>query len=131
MVATNMAGRGTDIPLGPGVAEAGGLHVILTEYHESRRIDRQLYGRAGRQGEPGSTEDIVAFDDDLFTRHAGALNRLLARVPRARRSRLAAALLRRVAQRRAEQAGAAVRRAQVQAEKDRLRALAAAGNDPV
>src|SRR5262245_20699163 len=70
-VATNMAGRGTDIQLHPAVREAGGLHVILSEYHESRRIDRQLYGRAGRQGDPGSYESIVALDDELFQRFAG------------------------------------------------------------
>jgi preprotein translocase subunit SecA len=69
-VATNMAGRGTDIVLGPGVADRGGLHVILTEYSDSRRIDRQLYGRAGRQGDPGSAEDIVALDDAPFRRFA-------------------------------------------------------------
>ena len=71
-VATNLAGRGTDIQLHPAVREAGGLHVILTEYHESRRIDRQLFGRAGRQGDPGSYESIVALDDELFQRFAGA-----------------------------------------------------------
>jgi len=65
-VATNMAGRGTDIHLGEGVAERGGLHVILTEYHESRRVDRQLYGRCGRQGDPGSCEAIVSLEDDVF-----------------------------------------------------------------
>src|SRR5690606_24106988 len=54
-IATNMAGRGTDIKLGPGVAEIGGLHVIGTERHESRRIDRQLRGRCARQGDPGSS----------------------------------------------------------------------------
>jgi len=70
-VATNMAGRGTDIQLHPAVRNAGGLHVILTEYHESRRIDRQLFGRAGRQGDPGSYESIVALDDELFQRFAG------------------------------------------------------------
>jgi preprotein translocase subunit SecA len=70
-VATNMAGRGTDIQLHPTVREAGGLHVVLTEYHESRRIDRQLFGRAGRQGDPGSYESIVALDDELFRRFAG------------------------------------------------------------
>jgi preprotein translocase subunit SecA len=70
-VATNMAGRGTDIQLHSVVREAGGLHVILTEYHESRRIDRQLFGRAGRQGDPGSYESIVALDDELFQRFAG------------------------------------------------------------
>jgi preprotein translocase subunit SecA len=72
-VATNMAGRGTDIELGDGVVEAGGLHVILTEYHESPRIDRQLFGRAARQGDPGSGEAIVALDDELFTVHAPRL----------------------------------------------------------
>lgn len=64
-VATNMAGRGTDIPLGPGVAEAGGLHVISTEPNDSRRVDRQLYGRCGRQGDPGSYEAILSLDDRL------------------------------------------------------------------
>ena len=67
-VATNMAGRGTDIKLHPAVRRQGGLHVVLTEYHESRRIDRQLFGRAGRQGDPGSYETIVALDDELFQR---------------------------------------------------------------
>jgi len=69
-VATNMAGRGTDIRLGPGVAESGGLHVILTEYHDSRRIDRQLFGRCARQGDPGSCEAIVSFEDEVFAVHA-------------------------------------------------------------
>ena len=69
-VATNMAGRGTDIRLGAGVAERGGLHVILTEYHESRRIDRQLFGRCGRQGDPGGCETIVSLEDELFVVHA-------------------------------------------------------------
>ncbi len=68
-VATNMAGRGTDIRLGPGVAERGGLHVVLTEYHESRRVDRQLFGRAARQGDRGSCEAIVSLEDELFTQY--------------------------------------------------------------
>jgi preprotein translocase subunit SecA len=67
-VATNMAGRGTDIKLDPALRRHGGLHVVLTEYHESRRIDRQFFGRAGRQGDPGSYETIVALDDELFRR---------------------------------------------------------------
>jgi preprotein translocase subunit SecA len=65
-VATNMAGRGTDIKLGPGVAEAGGLHVIGTERHEAERIDRQLQGRAGRQGDPGSAQFVVSLEDQLL-----------------------------------------------------------------
>ncbi len=65
-IATNMAGRGTDIKLGPGVAEAGGLHVIGTERHEARRIDRQLRGRCARQGDPGSSHFFIALEDDLM-----------------------------------------------------------------
>jgi preprotein translocase subunit SecA len=69
-VATNMAGRGTDIKLAPGVKEKGGLHVICTERHDSGRIDRQLFGRSGRQGDPGCCEAILAADDDLAATHA-------------------------------------------------------------
>ncbi|AET70868.1 preprotein translocase, SecA subunit [Desulfosporosinus orientis DSM 765] len=65
-IATNMAGRGTDIILGEGVAELGGLHIIGTERHESRRIDNQLRGRAGRQGDPGSTQFFISLEDDLM-----------------------------------------------------------------
>jgi len=65
-IATNMAGRGTDIKLGAGVAEAGGLHVIGTERHEARRIDRQLRGRCARQGDPGSSHFFIALEDDLM-----------------------------------------------------------------
>ncbi|MBW7840968.1 MAG: preprotein translocase subunit SecA, partial [Chitinophagaceae bacterium] len=65
-IATNMAGRGTDIKLGEGVKEAGGLAIIGTERHESRRVDRQLRGRAGRQGDPGSSQFYVSLEDDLM-----------------------------------------------------------------
>ncbi len=65
-IATNMAGRGTDIKLGPGVKEAGGLAIIGTERHESRRVDRQLRGRAGRQGDPGTSQFYVSLEDDLM-----------------------------------------------------------------
>ncbi|NBU69518.1 MAG: preprotein translocase subunit SecA, partial [Verrucomicrobia bacterium] len=65
-IATNMAGRGTDIKLSPGVPELGGLHVIGTERHESRRIDRQLRGRCARQGDPGSSQFYISFEDDLM-----------------------------------------------------------------
>jgi preprotein translocase subunit SecA len=65
-IATNMAGRGTDIKLGPGVKEAGGLAIIGTERHESRRVDRQLRGRAGRQGDPGTSQFYASLEDDLM-----------------------------------------------------------------
>lgn len=72
-IATNMAGRGTDIRLGAGVAQRGGLHVIATERHESKRVDRQLFGRAARQGDPGSARAYVAMDDELLSRHLPAV----------------------------------------------------------
>ncbi len=80
-IATNMAGRGTDIKLGPGVREAGGLHIIGTERHEARRIDRQLRGRAGRQGDPGSSQFFLSLEDDLMRlfgsdRIAGIMERM-------------------------------------------------------
>jgi preprotein translocase subunit SecA len=70
-VATNMAGRGTDIILTQETRETGGLHVLATEFHDSRRIDRQLFGRCGRQGDPGSYEAIASLEDDLFRGYAG------------------------------------------------------------
>jgi preprotein translocase subunit SecA len=80
-IATNMAGRGTDIKLGPGVAELGGLHIVGTERHESRRIDRQLRGRAGRQGDAGSSQFFISLEDDLMRlfgseRIAGVMQKL-------------------------------------------------------
>jgi preprotein translocase subunit SecA len=68
-ISTNMAGRGTDIPLDPGVADLGGLYVIGTNRHEARRIDNQLRGRAGRQGDPGRSQFFVSLEDDLITRY--------------------------------------------------------------
>jgi preprotein translocase subunit SecA len=89
-VATNMAGRGTDIKLAQGVEEGGGLHVLATERHEARRIDRQLFGRAGRQGDAGSHQTILCLEDELVTdvfgerpaRLAKRLLKLNSRVPR-------------------------------------------------
>ncbi|KUG28006.1 protein export cytoplasm protein seca atpase rna helicase [hydrocarbon metagenome] len=80
-IATNMAGRGTDIVLGEGVVDLGGLHILGTERHESRRIDNQLRGRAGRQGDPGSSRFYLALDDDLMRlfgsdRIAGIMDKL-------------------------------------------------------
>ncbi|MGM0841722.1 MAG: accessory Sec system translocase SecA2 [Bacillota bacterium] len=69
-IATNMAGRGTDIILGEGVQALGGLHVLGTEKHESRRIDNQLRGRSGRQGDPGSSQFLISLEDDMFRRFA-------------------------------------------------------------
>ena len=110
-VATNMAGRGTDIRLGPGIAEQGGLHVILTEYHESRRIDRQFFGRCARQGDPGSCEAIVSLEDEIYAMFArlptGLVRRILQRygsVPT-----VVYDSLRRFAQSRAERRAAQVR----------------------
>lgn len=80
-IATNMAGRGTDIVLGEGVRELGGLHILGTERHESRRIDNQLRGRSGRQGDPGSSRFYVALEDDLMRifgadKHMGIMEKL-------------------------------------------------------
>jgi preprotein translocase subunit SecA len=75
-VATNMAGRGTDIELGRGVRELGGLHVIATEPNTTGRIDRQLFGRAARQGDPGTAQMFACAEDDLFIRHAPRLRRM-------------------------------------------------------
>jgi preprotein translocase subunit SecA len=130
-VATNIAGRGTDIVPPRDVANRGGLHVILTGYHESQRIDRQLYGRAGRQGDPGSCEAIVALDDDLFVRFAPASARLLGGVAIAGGAggRLAAVLLRRRAQAAAARLFATVRRHQVELDRRSDAGLGFAGRE--
>ncbi|APW37319.1 hypothetical protein RD110_09040 [Rhodoferax koreense] len=101
-VATNMAGRGTDIKLPAEVLRRGGLHVILSEHHESSRVDRQLFGRAGRQGDPGSAQCIVALDDDLFTQFTPALSRLARQLQQAGARNAAFRLARWLAQRKAE-----------------------------
>jgi preprotein translocase subunit SecA len=101
-VATNMAGRGTDIELGPGVAGAGGLHVVLTEFHDSRRVDRQLYGRAARQGDPGSAQAIVSIDDELLAHHAPRWRHAVVSLPAGPWQALGVALLRGMGQRTAE-----------------------------
>jgi len=105
-VATNMAGRGTDIKLGPGVLELGGLHVIATELHESARIDRQLFGRCGRQGDLGTVEAIVSLEDELIRVYLGPAVRLRSQVASHRWRRA----LFSVAQLRAEMANAGIRR---------------------
>ncbi len=129
-VATNMAGRGTDILLDPPVREAGGLHVILTEFHESRRIDRQLFGRAGRQGDPGSFESLASLDDELFRAYGGALAGLLRRRYGAARELPpgVGSVLRVFAQRSAESAHARTRTRTLEGEKHSDRTLAFAGS---
>jgi preprotein translocase subunit SecA len=135
-VATNMAGRGTDIKLKPDVIEAGGLHVILTEFHESARIDRQLFGRCARQGNPGTVEAIVSLEDELFLRFVGPRLRrctefLLQRAEcRSRHQFLSArlgGLLRSVAQRNAERMHARTRRETVEQDRRYDKSMAFAG----
>ena len=105
-VATNMAGRGTDIKLTQKSLAAGGLHVIVTEMNEAGRIDRQLYGRCARQGDPGSTETFVSLEDELIVRYGIAARKLIGRAltdPRAGR------LVFHLAQKRAERVHAMMR----------------------
>jgi preprotein translocase subunit SecA len=112
-VATNMAGRGTDIELGPKIAELGGLHVIATELHEARRIDRQLFGRCGRQGDPGTCEALVSAEDELPKLHSHGIWKLLSRAaanPRQAFPSALRALNLKVAQRSAERLHRRMRR---------------------
>ncbi|MGX9354814.1 preprotein translocase subunit SecA [Roseobacteraceae bacterium S113] len=122
-VATNIAGRGTDILPGEGVKEIGGLHVILTEFHESSRIDRQLYGRTGRQGAPGSTRSIVSLEDALFMRFAPRLTRMVQAMPLP----VFCHALRLRAQARAEAEHATTRREQTKTDRKMERSLAFTG----
>lgn len=112
-VATNMAGRGTDIRLAPGVTEKGGLHVLATERHDARRIDRQLFGRCGRQGDPGSFQVIVSLEDELlhgfFKKHATWLRRLFPKMNTPLPEWLGGAIVS-IAQRAAERHHARIRR---------------------
>ena len=127
-VATNMAGRGTDIRLGRGVAERGGLHVILTEHHESRRVDRQLFGRCARQGDPGSCEAIVSLEDELLLVNVPMLTQLLQRLGRG--ATLSAGLhkaLRSLAQWRAEKRNAGLRMQNLRLDQRLDRTLAFSG----
>lgn len=127
-VATNMAGRGTDIPLHPSVVERGGLHVILTEWHESARIDRQLFGRCARQGEPGSCRAIVSLQDEIIERHAPDAARWVAwRWPEREPPQWVVRMLRRVVQARSERVNAAQRRATTQRDRDMQAQLAFSG----
>jgi preprotein translocase subunit SecA len=131
-VATNMAGRGTDIELGAGIAQRGGLCVLLTDYHESPRIDRQLFGRCARQGDPGTCLAIVALDDALLVQHGGVESKMLACAYRSLgpAGDLLAARCRRRAQDRAERLHARTRRDTMRRDLDINRRLAFSG-DPL
>jgi preprotein translocase subunit SecA len=127
-VATNMAGRGTDIRLPAEVVERGGLQVILTECHESARIDRQLAGRCARQGDPGSCATLVALDDELFRTHAPWLTRFAANCGDTfGRSRWMLRLLRFSAQRAAEKHNARIRRDNLRLDRRLEKTLAFSG----
>jgi preprotein translocase subunit SecA len=128
-VATNMAGRGTDIRLGEGVARRGGLHVILTEYHDSRRIDRQLFGRCARQGDPGSCQAIVSLEDELFATHMPAAAGLAKRFAECDRGihKIMCGWLKGIAQYSAERRNASVRLQNVDLDRRLDRVLAFSG----
>jgi preprotein translocase subunit SecA len=128
-VATNMAGRGTDIKLQPGVAEAGGLHVLATERHEAARIDRQLYGRTGRQGDPGSHETMMSLEDDLMAARGGLtrwMTQVMLKACGSMEGKVASFLVRR-AQVSAERMHARVRRELLQSEEQLGSSLAFSG----
>ncbi|HEY5790636.1 MAG TPA: helicase-related protein [Gammaproteobacteria bacterium] len=127
-VATNMAGRGTDIKITPEVAALGGLHVIVSEMHESRRIDRQLIGRCGRQGDPGHYQVIVSLEDGLFTTQARGPGRLLLWFGLATRLGLPTFLLyARLLQRRLDRRNASIRRRLLRQERNTRKLLFFAG----
>jgi preprotein translocase subunit SecA len=131
-VATNMAGRGTDIRLGPGVEELGGLHVIVSELHESARIDRQLIGRCGRQGDPGSYRIYMSLEDDLIRAAWGvdAAKKWAARGASAKGDLPQYASLFYKAQRKVERDHFRQRKALMLAEKERFQAQTEMGLDP-
>jgi len=133
-IATNMAGRGTDIKLGHGVATTGGLHVIATERHESGRVDRQLFGRAARQGDPGSAQAFVSAEDELIRRHLPKpAHRLLERSLKSRlpgNERVACAAFA-LAQRQAQNLALKQRRAVLRADTWLEESLSFAGGDVV
>jgi len=126
-VATNMAGRGTDIHLGAGVTELAGLHVLATERHDAGRIDRQLFGRCGRQGDPGSCQALLSLEDDLLATHGTWLGRWIAMQTLRWGWQVPSLWLMRQAQRAAERMHARMRRAVLKGDDQLGAALAFAG----
>jgi preprotein translocase subunit SecA len=126
-IATNMAGRGTDIHLGAGAADLGGLHVIMTERHDARRIDDQLAGRSGRQGEPGCFQAILSLEDPLMDFDTGPiLSRIAKPAMRLAGDRVGRAILR-LAQRRAEWLHARMRADLLRSDRSQSKTLAFSG----
>ena len=134
IIATNMAGRGTDIKLGRGVMQLGGLHVIATEWHESSRVDRQLFGRSGRQGDPGSAQAFISLEDELFQKFLPAAIRKAVleswRHNLPAREKIARAAFR-LAQRRAQALAYQQRKGVMQSDLWLDEALSFAGGDPI
>jgi preprotein translocase subunit SecA len=130
-IATSMAGRGTDIGLDPQVVKQGGLHVLVTEPSESRRVDFQLMGRAGRQGDPGRTETMLSLQDSIFETYAPGMTRALRRVMRLFRIRRlrgpVARLVLAWAQRNVERRNARLRQATLKSDRDIIKMLGFAG----
>lgn len=131
-VATNMAGRGTDIKLGEGVAQSGGLHVICTELHDAARIDRQLMGRCARQGDPGSVRQYMALDDDILASGLGRGrgDRLKSHGEKKRGEANALGRLFRLAQRKVERRHFRDRTVLLHHEKERKKIQREMGQDP-
>lgn len=130
-IATNMAGRGTDIKLGPGVEALGGLHVILTELHDSARVDRQLVGRCARQGQPGSWEEMLSLEDELLQvlprGILSSLQRMLQQAPRNRLLQWTARKVYHFAQKKVERHHKRIRRSLLKAEFQTRRSLSFTG----
>jgi preprotein translocase subunit SecA len=126
-IATSMAGRGTDIKLADGVEDLGGLHVIMSERHDSRRVDDQLAGRAGRQGQKGQFEAILSLDDPLMDMDRGGVLRALTLPARKVHGPLIRRLLQKAMQRRAERLHAGMRRQLLKSDDMQTRILAFSG----
>jgi len=126
-IATNMAGRGTDIKLAKGIAELGGLHVILSERHDSRRVDRQLEGRCGRQGEPGQCEAFLSLEDELMRGDAAKSLRWRANIVSRVYGARAAAKFLRARQKQVERQHAQIRRSLHDSDRELNKLLAISG----
>jgi preprotein translocase subunit SecA len=129
-IATNMAGRGTDIKLGPGVEDLGGLHVLATERHESGRIDRQLFGRCARQGNPGSAQAFISLEDELIHRYVPqSIQKCIRMLYPKKNLHLSGKMLYAYAQKKAEKLSYYQRKAVLRSDKWLTQALSFAGEE--